>query len=88
METSISGTIRPPVHPSTQGLKCVSTARSNALRANSWVFLRSAVALILDSDCPENQAIVTNSSDTVGWRAMVRSKSALVAPIPTAIAAI
>jgi len=22
METSISGTIRPPVHPSTQGLKC------------------------------------------------------------------
>ena len=29
-----------------------------------------------------------NSSDTEGCRAIVRSKSALVAPIPTAIAAI
>ena len=32
--------------------------------------------------------IVTNCSDTEGCSAMVRSKSALVAPIPTAIAAI
>ena len=32
--------------------------------------------------------IVTNSSDTDGCNAIVRSKSALVAPIPTAIAAI
>ena len=32
--------------------------------------------------------IVTNSSDTEGCSAMVRSKSALVAPMPTAMAAI
>ena len=32
--------------------------------------------------------IVTNSSEIDGWSAMVRSKSAFVAPIPNGIAAI
>ena len=42
---------------------------------------------ILSKGLPDHY-IVTNSSETEGCSAMVRSKSALVAPIPTAIAAI
>ena len=48
-----------------------------------WHFARPTTSVNSDDHC-----MVTNSSATVGCKAMVRSKSALVAPMLTATAAI